>query len=205
GTAADGPSGAQVQPRVGRTVVDPDTKQRFATYSLRARQVLIAALEEAVKRGRGAVDQENLLGGIAVVEASAGLAILGDLGISQGRLQGAVETAFPPDLTANPMAADRGQPDNAGAAQEVVPLRLAERAERTLTLAEEEVRSLGHRYVGVEHLLLGLVLEGTGPGSELLARLGVTPPTARAAFHRFLDTPAHRTWLGTERPEPSGE
>lgn len=201
GAAAVGPSGGQVHPPVRRTVVDPDTKRRFAAYSLRARQVVIAALEEAVKRGRAAIDQEDLLSGVAVVDASAGLAILADLGISQARLQRAVETAFPP----GPMAADRGEPDDAGGAHEAIPLCLTERAERTLTLAEEESRALGHSYLGVEHLLLGLVLEGTGHGSELLASLGVTPTAARAAFHRFLDTPAHRTWLGIERPTPSGE
>ncbi len=47
-----------------------------------------------------------------------------------------------------------------------------ERALRVLELAKEEARALNHNYVGTEHLLLGILREGSG-AEELVTR-GVT-------------------------------
>lgn len=51
--------------------------------------------------------------------------------------------------------------------------RFTERAEKVLMLAQEEARSLGHSVVGTEHLLLGLVREGSGVAAKALQNLGV--------------------------------
>jgi len=40
--------------------------------------------------------------------------------------------------------------------------RFTERAQKVLFLARDEARRLGHPAVGTEHLLLGLLREGTG-------------------------------------------
>ena len=37
----------------------------------------------------------------------------------------------------------------------------------------EEARSLGHNYIGTEHLLLGLIREGEGVASQVLMNLGL--------------------------------
>jgi ATP-dependent Clp protease ATP-binding subunit ClpC len=42
-----------------------------------------------------------------------------------------------------------------------------------LELAAEEARSLGHNYIGTEHILLGLIREGEGLASQVLSSLGV--------------------------------
>jgi ATP-dependent Clp protease ATP-binding subunit ClpC len=51
--------------------------------------------------------------------------------------------------------------------------RFTERAQRSLIYAQEEARSLGHNYVGTEHLLLGLLKEGEGAAAQVLKRLGI--------------------------------
>lgn len=51
--------------------------------------------------------------------------------------------------------------------------RFTERAEKVLMLAQEEARNLGHNVVGTEHLLLGLVREGSGVAARALQSLGV--------------------------------
>ena len=39
--------------------------------------------------------------------------------------------------------------------------RFTDRARRVIVLAQEEARALQHNYIGTEHLLLGLLREGT--------------------------------------------
>ena len=57
--------------------------------------------------------------------------------------------------------------------------RFTERARTVLTLAEEEARALHHRYIGSEHLLLGLLAEGQGVAGHALTALGVGLEEAR--------------------------
>lgn len=56
---------------------------------------------------------------------------------------------------------------------------------RTIVLAQEEERSMAHRYLGAEHLLLGLLREGNGVAYRALDSLGVTlEDTRRQVEHR---------------------
>ena len=48
-----------------------------------------------------------------------------------------------------------------------------EKAERALELAGAFSRDLGHGYVGTEHILLGLIEEGSGVASSILLENGV--------------------------------
>lgn len=50
-----------------------------------------------------------------------------------------------------------------------------------LRLAQEEARRLKHRWIGTEHLLLGLLRDTEGVGGRVLRRLGVDLDEARAA------------------------
>jgi ATP-dependent Clp protease ATP-binding subunit ClpC len=52
--------------------------------------------------------------------------------------------------------------------------RFTEKAEKAITHSQESAMQLGHNYVGTEHLLLGLVREGTGIASRVLQSQGVT-------------------------------
>ena len=40
--------------------------------------------------------------------------------------------------------------------------RLTPRAKKVISYARQEAQRLGHKYIGTEHLLLGLIREGTG-------------------------------------------
>jgi ATP-dependent Clp protease ATP-binding subunit ClpC len=46
------------------------------------------------------------------------------------------------------------------------------RAKMVLELSLRESRSLGHNYIGTEHILLGLVREGEGVAAQVLVKLG---------------------------------
>ena len=57
--------------------------------------------------------------------------------------------------------------------------RFNERARTALDLAEAEARQLGHNYVGTEHLVLGLLVEGENLAAQVLMSAGVAIDDAR--------------------------
>lgn len=50
--------------------------------------------------------------------------------------------------------------------------RLTEKAIKSIMLAQEEARRIGHNFVGTEQLLLGLMGEGTGVAAKALKSMG---------------------------------
>lgn len=51
--------------------------------------------------------------------------------------------------------------------------RFTERARKVLQLANQEAQRLNHEFIGTEHLLLGLVKEGSGVAANVLKNLDV--------------------------------
>jgi len=52
--------------------------------------------------------------------------------------------------------------------------RFTEKAEKAINLSQEAAMQLGHSYVGTEHLLLGLIREGSGVAARVMQGQGVT-------------------------------
>ncbi len=48
--------------------------------------------------------------------------------------------------------------------------RFTEKARKVISLAQEEAKKLDHNYVGTEHLLLGLIKEGSGVAAKVLKK-----------------------------------
>lgn len=63
---------------------------------------------------------------------------------------------------------------------------MTDQARRVLALAAEEARKLAHDYVGTEHILLGLVEEGSGLAADVLEAFGVTPGAVRDEVERLV-------------------
>jgi ATP-dependent Clp protease ATP-binding subunit ClpC len=57
--------------------------------------------------------------------------------------------------------------------------RFTEQARRVVVQAQEEARTLGHNYIGTEHILLGLLIEREGLAAQALSTLGISLDTAR--------------------------
>jgi ATP-dependent Clp protease ATP-binding subunit ClpA len=57
--------------------------------------------------------------------------------------------------------------------------RFTDRARRVVVVAQEESRSLGHDYIGTEHILLGILGAGESVAVRALASLGVSLEAAR--------------------------
>jgi ATP-dependent Clp protease ATP-binding subunit ClpC len=63
---------------------------------------------------------------------------------------------------------------------------LTPRARKVLDLAQAEAGNLGRDYVGTDHILLGLVAEGTGVAARVLVDFDVEFERVRAAVIRIV-------------------
>jgi ATP-dependent Clp protease ATP-binding subunit ClpA len=63
----------------------------------------------------------------------------------------------------------------------------SEQARRILELARAEAEGFGHRYLGPEHLVLGVLRDGGSGASRALEAFGVTLESARLGLRRLAD------------------
>ena len=132
----------------------------FEKFTERARDLVQKAQDILVRYQHTQLDTEHLL--LAMVEQNDGLAVqvLQNLSVDTRTLGHALEEA----LTRAPKV----QYADSGAQVYITP-----RIKRVFDLAKEEAQRLQDSYVGVEHLLLGLVKEGDGGAARLLKQCGV--------------------------------
>jgi hypothetical protein len=138
----------------------------FARFTPRARSALAAAQAEARRMGSAEVGPEHLLLGLVTEPEGIAAKVLTDLGATPGQLR--QQAGAPEGKDAKPDAAQEGSER----------VRFGPPARKALELTLQEALSLGHNYIGTEHLLLGVAAEG-GAGTELLAGLGITAGQAR--------------------------
>ncbi len=62
--------------------------------------------------------------------------------------------------------------------------RFTDRARKVMALANQEAQRFNHEYIGTEHILLGLIKEGSGVGANVLKNLGVDLNKVRQAVER---------------------
>ncbi len=66
----------------------------------------------------------------------------------------------------------------------LIAVRFTDRARQVMQFAEQEARRFNHEYIGTEHILLGLVKEGSGVAGQALANLGLDLRTVRIEVER---------------------
>ena len=142
----------------------------FERFTERARKVIILAREEAIRLGHNFVGTEHLLLGLAREGDGLAVAILKKLNVNLSTLKGEVEKI----VSVGSQVSPAGE----------VPF--TPQAKKVLEYAISEARSMGHNYIGTEHLLLGLIREGEGIASLVLRDFGVTIPAAKAQAQELL-------------------
>src|SRR5215470_3362614 len=153
-------------------------------FTERVRKVIYLAREEAARLQHDYISTEHLL--LDVIREGEGIAatVLNNLGLDLDRIRQEVE---------NMVSAS-------GGTMTIGEIPFTPRAKRVLELAVEEARSLGHNYVGTEHLLLGLIREGEGVAAKVLLELGVDRKRVREETLKLLGgTPSSSG--GAEREE----
>ncbi|MCL6581894.1 MAG: AAA family ATPase, partial [Firmicutes bacterium] len=143
-------------------------------YTERAQRVIILAQEEAKKRQETVVGTEHILLGLLREGEGVAVKVLQALGVDLDRARAEVERLIG--------AGGAGRPQ--GPVEGVV---LTPRAKKiVMELAPREAQSLGHNYVGTEHLLLALLREGEGIAAKALEGMGVDFERARSLVIQLL-------------------
>ena len=129
----------------------------FNRFTERARKVLVLAKEEARRFSHDYIGTEHILLGLVREGEGVACAVLQNLGVNLETLRKEVEKLITPG----------------GVSSALGDIPFTPRAKKSLELAAEEARSLGHNYIGTEHVLLGLIREGEGLASQVLFSMGV--------------------------------
>ena len=67
--------------------------------------------------------------------------------------------------------------------------RFTDRARKAIRLANQEAQRFNHQYIGTEHILLGLVKEGSGVAANVLKDLDIDLRKVRLEFEKIVPGP----------------
>ncbi len=151
------------------SALPPHYRALYSGLNSRAREALCAAQEDALHAGQARVDTDHLLRGLLQTPHTAASRLLARHGVTPAALKAEEQTAG--TQTPGIQAAEKH-------GEEAVP-GLTPRAGQVLAMAEIEARRFGKTFIGTEHLLLGLLLVGTGPAASVLFQSGLTVDALR--------------------------
>lgn len=133
----------------------------FERFTERARQVIVFAQQDARALRNNYIGTEHLLLGLVREDEGIAGRVLTDLGLTY-------EAALAP-LPPGSEASTAGQ------------LPFTPRAQKVIELSLREALSLGHNYIGTEHVLLALDREGNGVAARILRGAGIDSDPLRNA------------------------
>ena len=150
---------------------------KFPHFTDRAYHAVTLAEAEALGLRHNYVGTEHLLLGLLGIDDGAAAQVLTRLGVDVTEARTEIE-----QIIGRGSAPPAGQPP------------FTPRSKKVLELAHGEAKRLGHNYVGTEHLLLGLVREGSGVAAQVLNRLGADRAAIVEALMHMLGSadPARR-------------
>src|SRR5512140_3486595 len=128
----------------------------FERYTEKARRVIFFGRYEASQFGSPYIETEHLLLGLLREDKRLSNKLLPIESVAEIRKTVELRTVIREKVSTS------------------VDLPLSNECKRVLAYAAEEAVSLGHRYIGTEHLLLGLFREKNSFGAELLTNLGLS-------------------------------
>jgi len=128
----------------------------FKRYTEKAKRAIMIAQEEAINLNHEYIGTEHILIGLIKEEEGVASQVLRQLGVNIDKVVEEVERLV-----------------GKGEYQQVGEIAFTPRAKKILELASQEASQLKNNYIGTEHILLGLIKEGSGVAVRILADLGI--------------------------------
>ena len=155
----------------------------FERFTDRARRVVVLAQEEARALNHNYIGTEHILLGLIQEGEGVAAKALESMGISLDAVRTEVKDII----------GTGGHPPSG-----YIPF--TPRAKKVLELALREALQLGHKYIGTEHILLGLIREGEGVAAQVLVKLGADLSRVRQQVIQLLSG-----YEGNEEESGGGE
>ncbi len=140
-------------------------------FTDRVKKVMQIAREEAVRLGNDYVGTEHLLLGLVKEGDGVAVAVLRSMSVDLEELAANIEKA----ITSTGGMMTIGQ-----------MLPFTPRAKKVLEIAANEARSMSHKYIGTEHLLLALMKDTESTASNALASAGLEYDRVKEEISRVL-------------------
>ena len=131
---------------------------QFNGFTEKANEAMNLAVEAAQELGHTYVGSEHILLGLLREGTGVAASVLQEHNITAGQVEERLETVI-----------GRGQPTS------LSPNDFTPRCKRILEMAVVGARSMGHSYVGTEHLLIAIIQEGESYAVRFLSELGADP------------------------------
>src|SRR5690242_3964485 len=153
----------------------------YERFTERARQVVVLAQDEARTLKHKYLGTEHIRVGLLLEQEGLASRVLDTLDITVEEVRELVDRIV-------------GQGDEVTTGQiPFTPL-----AKKVLELALREALSLGHNYIGTEHILLGLVRENEGVAARILLDFDADAEKIRNEIIRMLSGPGPRSGSGQQ-------
>ena len=159
----------------------------FNKFTERARKVILLAKQEAKRFNHDYIGTEHILLGLLREGEGVAAAVLQSLGMNLNNIRIEVEKL----VQLGPATVVSGD------------LPFTPKAKKVMELAMEEARTLGHNYIGTEHLLLGLIREGEGVASQVFMNMGLDLEKVREEVIKLLGSTTPGSQFGPP-PASSG-
>jgi ATP-dependent Clp protease ATP-binding subunit ClpC len=141
----------------------------FSAFTESAKRVLTLAQEEAEIGHLSYIGTEHLLLGLMRDQDGMGARVLQNLGLGIDKVRAAIASVL-------------GRDKQVTIQHQIIP---TSRVKKVIQIAFEEARRQGSHFVGPEHLLLALVIEGQGLAASVLNDMGATRSKIDAEITRL--------------------
>ncbi|KQB86200.1 ATP-dependent Clp protease ATP-binding subunit [Corynebacterium lowii] len=158
----------------------------FERFTDRARRVIVLAQEEARMLNHNYIGTEHILLGLIHEGEGVAAKALESMGISLDDVRREVEEII-----------GHGTQPHTG------HIPFTPRAKKVLELSLREGLQMGHKYIGTEFLLLGLIREGEGVAAQVLVKLGADLPRVRQQVIQLLSGYEGGQGTNPENSQPS--
>ncbi|MEE1138053.1 MAG: ATP-dependent Clp protease ATP-binding subunit [Acutalibacteraceae bacterium] len=131
---------------------------RFTGFTQKANDALNSAITSAENLGHTYVGSEHILLGLLAEKGGMAYTALSARKVTYGEVEAIIKSSI-----------------GIGSPTVLSPNDLTPRAKNIIDTAIVQGKGMGHSYIGTEHLLMGIIREGTGAATEILSRMGIQP------------------------------